>query len=110
MHTEKENESVLHTSAHEHPHGHRHIHANKQAVSNRLARAIGHLEKVRRMVENDEDCSAVLIQLAAVRSALENAGKVILQEHIQHSIIEAVEAGDEKAVSDLCDAIDKFVK
>ena len=121
MHKGKEDETVLHAAhghphdhphdhAHEHPHEHRHIHANKQAVSNRLARAIGHLEKVKRMVENDEDCSAVLIQLAAVRAALESTGKVILQEHIQHCIIEAVEAGDEKAVTDLCDAIDKFVK
>ena len=93
-----------------HSHSHPHIHANKKAVSNRLARAIGHLEKVKRMVENDEDCAEVLIQLAAVRSALENAGKEILKEHISHCIVEAVEDGDESTLFDLCDAIDKFMK
>ena len=62
------------------------------------------------MVENDEDCSEVLIQLAAVRSALDNAGKEILKEHLSHCIIEAVEEGDENAILDLCDAIDKFMK
>lgn len=106
MHIEKENGLVC---AHTHEHGHPHTHANKKAVANRLARAIGHLEKVKRMVENDEDCSEVLVQLAAVRAALENAGKVILREHIQHCIVDAVEDGDENAILDLCDAIDKFM-
>lgn len=111
MHIEKENSltgsACAHTHTHEH--GHPHTHANKKAVANRLARAIGHLEKVKRMVENDEDCAEVLVQLAAVRAALENAGKVILREHIQHCIVDAVEDGDEDAILDLCDAIDKFM-
>ena len=104
MHQEKEGFLTVHG------HGHPHVHANKKAVANRLARAIGHLEKVKRMVDNDEDCAEVLIQLAAVRSALENAGKEILKEHISHCIVEAVESGDESALFDLCDAIDKFIK
>lgn len=111
MHIEKENGPTahIHDYDHDHPHTHPHTHANKKAVANRLARAIGHLEKVKRMVENDEDCAEVLVQLAAVRAALENAGKVILREHIQHCIVDAVEDGDEDAILDLCDAIDKFM-
>ena len=104
MHQEKEGGLSLHGRSHVH------VHANKKAVANRLARAIGHLEKVKRMVEEDEDCSEVLIQLAAVRSALDKAGKEILKEHIGHCIVEAVEEGDDNAVLDLCDAIDKFMK
>ena len=103
MHIEKDRPAVC---GHTHPH----VHANKKAVANRLARAIGHLEKVKRMVENDEDCAEVLVQLAAVRAAIENTGKVILQEHLQHCIVEAVEDGDEAAILDLCDAIDKCMK
>ena len=95
---------------HGHVHGHSHSHENKKMVANRLARAIGHLEKVKKMVEDDVDCSEVLVQLAAVRGALTNAAKVILQDHIQHCIVDAVEEGDETAVFDLCDAIDKFMK
>ena len=63
---------------HEHSHGHVHSHQHTRAVVNRLARAIGHLERVKAMVEEGRDCSEVLIQLAAVRSALNNTGKVIL--------------------------------
>ena len=92
------------------PHSHGHVHENQKAVLNRLSRAIGHLEKVKRMVENGEDCSEVLIQLAAVRSALDNTGKVILKDHMRHCMVDAVTAGDENAVEDLCQAIDKFMK
>ena len=97
-----------HTEAH--PHSHPHVHESKKNVVNRLARAIGHLEKVKRMVEDDCDCAEVLVQIAAVRAAIENTGKVILQDHIQHCIVDAVEEGDDQAIASLCAAIDKFMK
>ena len=89
---------------------HLHTHENQKAVINRLARAIGHLNKVKRMVEEGYDCADVLVQLAAVRSAIDNTGKVILNEHIRHCMVDAVQLGDESAIDDLCDAIDKFMK
>ena len=97
-----------HTEAHSHSHPH--VHESKKNVVNRLARAIGHLEKVKRMVEDDCDCAEVLIQIAAVRAAIENTGKVIQQDHIQHCIVDAVEEGDDQAIASLCAAIDKFMK
>ena len=60
-------------------------HQNSKAVSNRLSRAIGHLESIRRMVEDGRDCTEVLVQLSAVKSAVNNAGKVILQDYIEHA-------------------------
>lgn len=95
---------------HEHGHGHGHTHTNTKAVLNRLSRAIGHLESVRNMVEDGRDCSEVLVQIAAVRSAINNIGKVILEDHIRHCIVDAVEEGDEAPIDDLCQAISKFVK
>jgi len=91
-------------------HEHTHSHAHTKEVSNRLARAIGHLQKVKRMVEDGEDCSEVLIQLAAVKSAINNTGKVILKDHLEHCIVHAVEDGDSAMISELEDAIDKFMK
>ena len=99
-----------HTHEHLHAHGHGHVHENQKAVINRLARALGHLEKVKRMVEEGYDCTEVLVQLAAVRSALDNTGKVILQDHLRHCMVEAVAEGDQDAIDDLCSAIDKFMK
>ena len=87
-----------------------HTHDNTQAVINRLSRAIGHLESVRKMVEEGRDCSEVLVQLAAVRSAINNTGKVILKEHLNHCIVDAVQSGDQKVLDDMAAAIDQFVK
>ena len=85
-------------------------HQNSKAVSNRLSRAIGHLESIRRMVEDGRDCTEVLVQLSAVKSAVNNAGKVILQDHIEHCIVDAVESGDKEALDELNKAIDRFIK
>lgn len=94
----------------EHTHSHHHSEEHKREVSNRLARAIGHLQKVKQMVENDDDCSDVLIQLAAVKSAINNTGKVILKNHMEHCIVHAVEDGDIEMIEELNNAIDKFMK
>ena len=85
-----------------HTHAHPHTHTQTKAVINRLARAIGHLESVKRMVE-------VLIQLAAVRSALNNTAKIILKDHIDHCLADAVETGDQQAIDELNQAIEKFM-
>ena len=99
-----------HEHSHDHDHAHPHHHENTKAVLNRMSRAIGHMESIKRMVEDGRDCSEVLIQIAAVRSAINNIGKIILEDHINHCIVDAVETGDKKALEDLNEAIEKFVK
>jgi len=94
-----------------HSHGeHGHHHENTKAVLNRMSRAIGHMEAVKSMVEEGRDCSEVLIQIAAVRSAINNIGKIILEDHIKHCVVDAVETGDEQVLEDLEIAINKFIK
>ncbi|MDD5914082.1 MAG: metal-sensing transcriptional repressor [Oscillospiraceae bacterium] len=95
---------------HGHDHGHTHSHEHTQAVSNRLARAIGHLEAVKHMVEDGRDCAEVLVQLAAVRSALSAVGRMILKDHIEHCIVDAVENDDTEAIRELNRAIDQLLK
>lgn len=99
-----------HEHEHEHAHTHNHHHTNTKAVINRMNRAIGHMEAVKSMIEEGRDCSEVLIQIAAVRSAINNIGKVILEDHINHCVVDAIETGDEQVLKDLNDAINKFIK
>ena len=100
-----------HDHEHMHSHGaHPHVHENTKAVLNRMARIIGHMESVKRMVEDGRDCSEVLVQIAAVKSAINNVGKVILQDHIRHCPVDAVERDDAQSIDDLCAAIEKFMK
>ena len=67
-----------------HPHGHYHSPEAKKKQLNRISKAIGHLQHVKTMIENDDDCADVLIQLTAVNSALHNLGKEIINEHMTH--------------------------
>ena len=109
-HDEKPIDDIHEHEEHEHPHhNHPHNHENTKAVINRLSKAIGHLESVKRMVEDGRDCTDVLIQLAAVRSALSSTARVILKDHLEHCISDAVETGDKEYLEELSRAIDKYI-
>ena len=102
---------VTHTHDDHHaPHGHTHSHAHTKAVLNRMSRLIGHLESIKGMVENGRDCSEVLIQLSAVKSAINGVSKIILKDHMEHCIVDAVRDNDKEAIDQLNKAIDQFLK
>lgn len=104
-------DGAVHEHLHTHTHGsHTHTHENTKAVLNRLSRVIGHMQSIKRMVEEGRDCSEVLIQLSAVKAAINNTGKVILQDHIQHCLVDAIESGDMQEIEELNKAIDRFIK
>jgi DNA-binding FrmR family transcriptional regulator len=86
-----------------------HNHPQSKQVINRLSRATGHLESVKKMAEEGRDCSELLVQISAVISALNNASKVILEDHINHCIVEAAKVDDKKVINDLIDAINQYV-
>lgn len=109
-HTHVLEDGTMVTHVHDHKHTHSHTHTNTKAVLNRLSRAIGHLESIKRMVEDGRDCSEVLIQLSAVKAAINNTGKVILHDHIEHCMVDAIESGDRDALTELQKAIDRFMK
>lgn len=109
-HETKPDSNIAEHEAHEHPHHeHSHSHTQTKAVINRLSRAIGHLESVKRMVEDGRDCTEVLVQLAAVRSALSSTARVILKDHLEHCITDAAQTGDDQAIEELNTAIDKYI-
>lgn len=87
-----------------------HSHTETKKIINRLSRAIGHMESIKKMVEDGRDCTEVLIQIAAVKSAINNIGKLVLQDHIEHCVADAVQTGDKQVLQDLSVAIDRFMK
>lgn len=91
-------------------HFHTHNPEKTKKILNRFSRAIGHMEHVKKMVESEVDCSEVLIQLAAVKSAVNNIGRELLKEHLSHCILESVDSGDETAIELLNTALDQFMK
>ena len=111
-HTHDHEDAHAHDSGGEHHHNHSHTHDPQQvrAIVNRLKRSIGHLDKVRRMVEDGDDCADVLIQLSAVKSEINNTGKLILKQHMEHCIVEAVRENDQTSIDKMNEAIDRFMK
>lgn len=99
-----------HSHTDENAHGHTHSHTQTKAVLNRLSRIIGHLESVKRMVADGRDCSEVLVQLAAVDSAVKSVSRVVMKDHIQHCIVDAVKDNDTETLDKLNEAIDRFIK
>jgi DNA-binding FrmR family transcriptional regulator len=62
------------------------------------------------MVDRDVPCPDVLIQIAAVRSALYSVGRLVLEDHLQSCMVEAVEKGNyQQALRDLKISLDKFI-
>ena len=86
-----------------------HTHEHTKAVLNRMSRAIGHMNSVKKMIEDGRDCSDVLIQLSAIKSEITGVSKVILKDHIDHCIVDAVMENDEDAIENLKGAIDKLL-
>ena len=111
-HTHSHEDAHFHGEGGDHHHNHSHTHDPQQvrAIVNRLKRSIGHLDKVRRMVEDGEDCADVLIQLSAVKSEINNTGKLILKQHMEHCIVEAVRENDQTSIDKMNEAIDRFMK
>jgi len=71
---------------------------SKEKLKARLAKAIGHLNAVYRMVDDKKYCIDVLHQLKAVQAALDKTAEVILRQHLETCVVEAVEKQDSARV------------
>ena len=89
---------------------HSHTHTQTKAILNRMARLIGHLKATKKMIEDGRDCSEVLIQLSAVEAAIRSVSRVILKDHIENCVVEAVHEGDKESIDRLNQAIEQLIK
>ena len=87
---------------------------DKDALIARLHRIEGQVRGLERMVEEDRYCIDILTQIAAVKTALENVGAKLLEDHVTHCVADAIASGDEAAASakatEMLDAVQRFVK
>jgi CsoR family transcriptional regulator, copper-sensing transcriptional repressor len=85
-------------------------HEQTDKVLKRLARIEGHVRAVKRMVEEDTPCPDVLVQIAAIRSALNGVGQIILEDHLKSCMVKAVHDGNfEETYRDLKTSLDRFI-
>lgn len=82
--------------------------ALKRNVSKRLNRAIGQLNGIKTMVEEDRYCGDVLTQLAAVESAIKSVRRLVLQDHLETCVVERVQEGDTEVIEELMTLLRQF--
>ena len=88
--------------------------AEKGALVKRLHRIEGQVRGIERMIEDDRYCIDILTQIAAVRTALEQVGAKLLEDHVTHCVSNALASGDEAAAeeraTELLEAVQRFVR
>ena len=90
-----------------------HIHKSDRDILIRMNKIIGHTNSIKKMIEDHRDCSEILIQIAAVKSALNIAGKILLKDHISSCLVDALQSDEVtrvNSITNLNEAIDKFIK
>ncbi len=86
------------------------VHKKSQEVATRLAKAEGHIRGIIKMVQEDRDCPAILLQIAAVRSALDKVSQIILEDHIETCVSKAIKEGrGEESIQELKEAIARLL-
>ena len=78
-------------------------------IQKRLNRAIGQLNGVKAMIEDNRYCGDVLTQLAAAESAIHRTAEIILQDHMETCVVEQVRAGNVEVVDEAMKLIRKFM-
>jgi DNA-binding FrmR family transcriptional regulator len=97
------------TDNHTNEHGHEHKH--RKQIVNRLARIEGHLRATKEMTASGRDCSEILLQIAAVQKALDGAAKLLLKDHLESCVVDAIQNGNqEQVLADLNKALDHYIR
>ncbi|UCH37650.1 MAG: metal-sensitive transcriptional regulator [Candidatus Bathyarchaeota archaeon] len=72
-------------------------HKQRKVIQNRLSRVEGHIRGIKKMVDADRDCSEILLQLAAVKAALDKVRQIVLEDHLESCLVDAIQSGNYEA-------------
>jgi DNA-binding FrmR family transcriptional regulator len=91
----------------EHVHGYSH---RKDDVLKRLRRIEGQTRGLQRMVDEDTYCIDILTQVAAVTTALQAVSLTLLEDHLNHCVVDAARAGDQEGRDKVTEAVDAITR
>lgn len=86
------------------------MHKNRKDIITRLAKIEGHVRGIKNMAEQDKSCEDLLLQVSAIKAAMDKVGKLILKDHLDGCLVEVVDEGGPEAIEKLKEAINQFVK
>lgn len=82
----------------------------KKNIVVRLNRIEGQIRGIRKMIENEEDCKAILTQLSAVKSALDSTSAIVLDTHAKECLTGIIASQENMDLDDLLGLMKKFLK
>lgn len=77
----------------------------QRSLQNRLSRMVGQLNGIKGMIDDNRYCGDVLIQVAAVQSALQGFAATVLQNHLQTCVVEQIQQGNLEVVDEVVDLV-----
>ncbi len=92
---------------------HHGYHDHKESHLKRLRRIEGQVRGLQRMVEEDKYCIDILTQVSAATKALQSFSLELLEEHLEHCVVDAARKGGPEAqekVREASDAIARLVR
>ncbi|BAY34926.1 hypothetical protein NIES2107_68360 (plasmid) [Nostoc carneum NIES-2107] len=105
-HEHSDHHSVHRDSVHPHVHSEESL----KRIVNRLSRIEGHIRGIKTMVQQNSPCPDVLLQIAAVRGALDRVARIVLDEHLTECIARAAQEGNiDTEIAELKAALDRFL-
>lgn len=82
----------------------------QEKLQKRLNRAIGQLNGIKGMIEDNRYCGDVLVQLAGAEAAIHQVSLMLLQDHMQTCVVEQIRQGDDEVVEEMVQLIKRFAK
>lgn len=84
------------------------VEAFQKDLQNRLNRAIGQLNGIKTMLDDNRYCGDVLTQLAATESAVKRISELILQDHLETCVVEEIQQGNTEIIGEVMGLMRKF--
>ena len=82
--------------------------AELKQLKNRLNRMVGQLNGIGKMLDENRYCGDILVQVAAIESALQSFGYLILQEHLETCVVEEISKGNTEVVEEVVELVRKL--
>jgi len=81
----------------------------RQSLLNRLKRIEGQVRGISKMISEEQDCAEILMQIAAVKAAVNKVGTLVFQTHFRHCLETALQEGKTDYVADVMELLDKYI-
>lgn len=84
---------------------------SKEDILNRMKKIEGQAKGIQKMIEEDKCCGDIMVQISAIRSAINKVGGLIMDRYIKECLKESIKSGkDDGKIEEIIETIVKYVK